>query len=466
MRKRFAFIVSYLAVLVLLTLGAAILCLSPKEERLSESENRMLSAFPAFSGAAVRSGEFMDGFESFLSDGFPARDALVGASRELLSVFGEADEDAAVQEAIAREERLAEESRTEPPLVPDETGTGPALPETPGDVPETENAAPAAPPSAAPVKSAEHDASLWLVKRDGTRHVQETYPAENLEKIAPVLDEYRACLPEDGKVLFINVPVSSYYHNLTAADTYVDWGSDVDEVLQPMVGEGVYIYDATDILRPYLETEDLYPTGDHHWHAISAWHVAHAMTEDLGLPATEFYDYQYKLEFEFRGNPYTPEQMQSMTISRQNRRYPVPVTPVESYILKYMTKRSPSVYLESDRFPGYGVYLGGRWRPWRLFVTGYHTGRTALVIGDSFYHAFLPYMTPCYDRILSTDLRSDMYIPELAGGSIRQYIEKYGVDDVYFVMCSYTSLNDYVYQDRLERYLNTDYGAIYGRGDG
>ena len=75
-------------------------------------------------------------------------------------------------------------------------------------------------------------------------------------------------------------------------------------------------------------------------------------------------------------------------------------------------------------------------------------------------------MTPCYDRILSTDLRSDMYVPELTGGSIRQYMEAYGVDDVYLVSCTYTSLNDYVYQDRLETYLNTDYGAIYGRGNG
>ena len=487
MKKKLLFILTYVCLLSLALLGAVILLFTPKEARPSDGENRMLAAFPALGARELRSGAFMDGFEDYLSDAFPARDKLTDLSRRVLGLFGERDEDYAAQEAIAKAESLAmEENMTaqEPPIAeepPAEAAVTPSpVPETPAPtvtpapeeasepVAETpaETAAPEATAApAAPAKKAERDAEFWLVRTDGTRNVQETYSAEALSTIAPVLDEYRACLPEDGKVLFVNVPVSTYYFNvLTSA--YSDWDSDVDEVLQPLVGEGVYIYDAADILRPYLFTEDLYPAGDHHWHAIAAWHMARAMTEDLGYPVTEFYEWKYKLEYEFHGSPYTPEQLQNMTIERQNRRYPVPVTPVESYILRYMTQRSPSVYLESDRFKGYGIYLGGRWRPWRLFETGYHTGRTALIIGDSFYHAFLPYMTTCYDRIISTDLRNDMYNPVVSGGSIRQYIEEYEVDDVYFLMCTYTSLNGYVYQELMEKYLNTDYGAIYGRGEG
>ena len=58
-----------------------------------------------------------------------------------------------------------------------------------------------------------------------------------------------------------------------------------------------------------------------------------------------------------------------------------------------------------------------------------------------------------------------MYTPRLAVGSVRQYIDYYDVDDVYFITCTYTSLNDYVFQQRLETLLDTDYGEIYGRGD-
>ena len=189
------------------------------------------------------------------------------------------------------------------------------------------------------------------------------------------------------------------------------------------------------------------------------------MIRDVGYPAQGYFDYKYRLASAFRAEPLTPEQLMMTNVNQGNWQVPVPVTPVESYILRYMTQRTPSNYLESDLLKGYGLYLGGKQRPWRLFETGFHTGRTALVIGDCFYHAFVPYLTPYYDRVLATDLRYDMYIPKVAGGSIRQYMEMYGVNDVYLIMCSYTSLNDYVYQDRLELYLNTDYGEIYGRGD-
>ena len=453
MKRPIQFIFSYVLLLALLTLGAGILLLGPREERLSESENRMLSAPPVLSGETVLSGDYMEGFENYLADAFPARDRVIGLTRSIRGLLGERDEDTAIQEAIAREERAAEEARNEP--IPETTPE----PETDSG-PETEQA------PAEDTRPEARDASFWLVRADGSRDVQETYTAAHLDHLARVLDEYRDCLPADGHVMLVNVPVSSYYHILRADGGYTDWDSDLPEALSPLVGEGVEILDAADILRPYLFTEDLYPTGDHHWHAVSAWHVARAMTEILGLPPADFLDSPYHLEYTFHGDAYTPEQLQSMSVDPQNRWIPVPLTPVESYIVTYMDQLEPSAYLESDRQPGYGIYLGGRRRPWRLFVTGYHTGRTALIIGDSFYHAFLPYMTPCYDRILSTDLRSDMYVPELTGGSIRQYMEAYGVDDVYLVSCTYTSLNDYVYQDRLETFLNTDYGAIYGRGNG
>ena len=117
MKKRFAFIVSYLGVLCLLLLGVSILGFAPREERLSTGENRMLAAFPSPGGGAVHSGEFMDGFESWLSDAFPARDALVGISEDVMRLFGERDEDYVRQEAIAREERteIPEENREEIP---------------------------------------------------------------------------------------------------------------------------------------------------------------------------------------------------------------------------------------------------------------------------------------------------------------------------------------------------------------
>ena len=74
MKKRFSFVCIYLCLLTLLVCGAAELLSPDKGERLSESENRMLAAFPALSAGSVADGSFMSGFESYLSDAFPFRD--------------------------------------------------------------------------------------------------------------------------------------------------------------------------------------------------------------------------------------------------------------------------------------------------------------------------------------------------------------------------------------------------------
>ena len=455
MKHRFSFILASAALLGMLTLGGAVLLGAPREARISDTENRMLQGFPSLEGDAVLSGRFMEEFEQFLSDGFPRRDRLVGLSQGMLSLLGEKDEEYELRKTLEQEEQLQAAADEE---------TGEALPlseiVTPPPAEETAAEATAAPETEGdPDMPAEaRDAALWLVKKDGSRTYVERYPAEKLAHLAPVLNQYRDCLPPDGKLLFLNMPVTTDAHAIDRDMTRVDWGYNLDEALQPLVEDGVVILDGTDILRPWLGKEDLYPLEDHHWHAQAASHAADAMAEELGLPPAGFYDYMYRLELSFREDPVTPEQLMAMQPGIRNRRIPVPTTPVESYVLKNLRHLEPTVYLESDKISGYGIYLGGLHRPWRLFETGYHTGRTALVIGDSFYHALLPYLTPYYDRIISTDLRDGMYRPSLAGWSIRKYMEEYKVDDVYMVMCRYTSVNNYVYQNRLDRYLNTDYG--------
>ena len=75
MKKRASFISMYLCLLLLFTCGLGELLFVDKAARPSETENRMLQGFPTLSAGSVASGEFMDGFESYLSDGFFFREA-------------------------------------------------------------------------------------------------------------------------------------------------------------------------------------------------------------------------------------------------------------------------------------------------------------------------------------------------------------------------------------------------------
>ncbi len=61
----------------LLIAGAAVLHFAMPDRAKSEKENRSLESLPKFSFESLASGEFTDKFSKYLSDQFPARDALV-----------------------------------------------------------------------------------------------------------------------------------------------------------------------------------------------------------------------------------------------------------------------------------------------------------------------------------------------------------------------------------------------------
>lgn len=447
---------AYLCLLSLFTLGIWELGFAEKESRMSQSENRMLQGFPAFSPAAVRSGEFMTEFDAFLSDAFPRRDGIVGLSESILGFFGgetEEDKDAARQAAMEAEGAVMEE--------PSDSGPGPATP-APTAAPVDREPVPEEVPEAEPITEVRaEDAAIWMIDFDGGIDVQEAYPIENLRALAQTLELYRDALPGDGQVHFINAP-TSYMVRYLFYQRKAGWDSDLDEVLQSLVGERIYIYDETEILGDAVYDRPVYSFyGDHHWFPTGAWMTAQAMLERQGLVSTDYYEYLYRLASDFRGDPYTREQLEVIPVeaAARNIQVMVPLSPVESYIVTHLTEREPSAYMEDNRIEQYGIYLGGRRGPYRLFVTGYHTGRNALVIGDSFYHAFVPYLTPYYDNILAVDPRDDTYNHITIGPDISTYIEEYGIDDIYFVTCNYTSVNGYVFQDRLARYLYEDSAA-------
>ena len=453
MKHRISFAISYICLLALCTLGAWELLFAEREYTLSASENRMLQGFPAFSLSAVADGSYMEQFDAFLSDAFPGRDRAVALSQTILNVFGgESDEDV---EAARRAELDA-------PSVPEVTAAPSAEPAAEAPVRDEQTYVPAVEEAPSePVNTqppSDQDASIWLIDFNGNVEIQETYPIDKLRVVAKVLDMYRGALPEDGQVHFIHAPCSYMFKSLYYKRK-ADWGSDLDEVLQSLVGEGMYIYDETEILGDSVYNEAVYSlVGDHHWFPRGAWRTVNAMIENCGIPTTDYYEYLYHKDSDFHGEPYTQAQLEGLSVETAGHdiQTQIPISPVESYIVKRLTELSPSSYMDDNRFEHYAIYLGGRRGPYRLFVTGYHTGRNALVIGDSFYQAFIPYLTPYYDNVLATDPRDEMYNLLTIGPDISTYIKQYDIDDIYFVTCQYTSINGYVFQNRLAKYLYLD----------
>lgn len=447
MKKKGSFLIAYLCLFCFAVLGFTILVFSEKEERISDAENRMLQGFPTLSADTLLDGSFMNDFENFVSDAFPGRDGVITLSNSIMGFFGSVDEDAALKEEIEKETGGEEDA-----LAAETAGYALYAAQTEQIAAESGSAAPAEKPVKTP------DSEYTMVAADGSRTVLNRFKGEYVEYVAGVLNQYRECLPEDGTVHVINAPVSTDANRLYMRHYFTDCIYTLDDAMQPLLDEGVYFYDPFDIFDPYAD-EDLFSTDDHHWHAIGALHAANAMLENVGYWPADFYEYDYWLGDSIKNGPYRSEQLMSMKLKRENLKVMNPIAPVDAYQVSHLTERTDGLFLDF-KYHQYAMYIGGPHGPYRLFLTGSHTGRSALVIGDSDSWAFIPYLTPYYDELLTTDPRNTTYVTAEVGASIRQYIEEYDIDDVYIITCTMSEFNDAVFSWRLETFLNTDYGQL------
>ena len=325
MKKYIRYTLCVLCLLSLCTLGLWELVCGEKDERISTDENRMLQAFPALSGGSVLSGGFMKDFESWMSDAFPMRAGAVRLSERLLGVFGETDENQEIQAALDAEE------------IPDTHAEETASPEAP--VPSAAAPAQTGAEEESPAEERRADGRIWMVSNDGSTDVQISYSYESLTRTAEVIDLYRDALPEDGSVQFIHVP-TSYMGKLLYYGRASGWGYDVDDVLRPLVEDGVSVYDPTEIFGEDVYTQPLFSgMGDHHWFPRGAWMAASDMLRSQGLIPTEYYEYPYRLESTGKDTVYTAEQLLAMSADKRmgDIEVMVPLSPVESYIVRNRT---------------------------------------------------------------------------------------------------------------------------------
>ena len=449
MKKRFSFVCIYLCLLTLLCLGAAELLAPDKSERLSESENRMLAAFPSFSLQSVADGSFMSGFESYLSDAFPFRDDAASFHDGVMGIVNIPDDGPAT--GVVEDDRLWDQSEEQDAafqqLIEDNRV-------------ETVEADPAAATeTAAPVELPEnvHDVSLWLERSDGVRETLFTYPADSMVSFAGILNRYRAKLPEDGRLYFFSPQVSDIANNIIGKTKYVGWGTDLVEVLQPIVDDGIIIVDDLAILNPYLNDAPsaLYPVTDYHWHAIAASITADSLMSSQGLAPADYDQYRYWLSFRHDNRAYTTDELAGMNYNRETIEIMSAISPAESYFLNNLTQRQRTTFTMSEG--GYVGFLGGHKGPWRLIEGGFHTGRNALIVGDCFTIPLIPYLAPYYDQIISTDVRDNFYSVYQAGANIGDYIAQYHVDDIYVVWSTNARFYSDNIQSRMSAYLDMAY---------
>ena len=436
MKNKQAFTVAVLWIFALAVAGIFLIFTSEKESRISDAENRMLQGFPKLSVKTVFNDEFTTQFESFLSDSFFERDRVINFTNDILDSFSMLSKDDEIRIQSEEMERdlqgvgqFAEEEPEENESQPTATYAPVALENTePITVEEDDKEEISEKIQIAPgeIMLTDEHSYLWYEHTDGTVSKQYTYNLSDLQTYAETLRIMQTYLPEDGNILFTQVPLASMAQRWRKQqDTYCGWGSSVEIMLEDCLEgtERIHVFSTYDILEPYVcgDVPVFYAT-DHHWTAEGAYLVVTEMLKKLNMPVIPYDEYSYK-----------PIRSQSVVDGeRDTFNVLYPLMPTHSYLVTKKDKLQ-EIDLMNYGTNTYRAFMNNTRYPWRKIVTGANSGRRCLVICDSFGNAFTPYLFAYYDEVHMVDFRSDGYSKHEAGGSIGEMMKHHKIDDVYIV---------------------------------
>ena len=466
MKRKLSFLVLYGTLVLFGGLGALLLLFGEREPHASLTENRMLAGFPELSWGSVQDGSFMSGLEDFLSDNMPERDKLVTGVDLLMSRFSldhETDEMAAENDIF--DQVLAMGQSEEPPEAVEAVPTHTAAPtpmETAGTpppavplepvtietlVPETETPAPQTTESAQKDLSTVPTCYFTYTRADGSEQVVYTFSSENIRRMIRVLNAYRALLPEDGHMFFAQPPFPGVAGKLQSGE-YIGWSGELENTINEYSDEGVYMVNVQTVLeQPLLAGEYLYFRTDHHWTPRAACYTLNAILQTMGVDPKPYDSYEFTTYRDFYGSSAGNDPLFRTRNKPDTLEVLIPTTPVKGYRVFWDgSEREAAMLIDSHT---YIAFLGGTQGPWRRFETGVDSGRSCLVIGDSFANCFVPFLTPYYETIHVTDVRADYYDRAHAQWTISDHIRENGIDDVYFILSTANGVNTVSIMDTL-----------------
>ena len=449
-KKKLSYTVALWWIILCAVLGLFLLAAGRKDSRLSETENRMLAGFPALTPRTLLSGEFMSGFDAYLSDAFFGRDRVIALTNRLVDGFSALSADERLAMASENmENRLAAEGdlqaeRKDGESEPDSseqdaTAPSESEPETPvildADAVETDEPDAYIPdntPAGSFPLTDEHS-YLWLVKADGGNELIYTYDNKDIATYAETLRLIQGYLPDDGNIFVTQVPLASIGNRWTdQQNLFSGWGSSVEVALERELAndERIYVYSPWTILAPYMtgDTPMFYKT-DHHWSAEAAYIVFSEMLKTQHLPVTAYDEYRYT---SIRSNKDEYGRTDTFNVLHA-------LLPAHSYIVT-RAEHEREIDLMNYDVNSYLAFMNNSRQPWRRVVTGANTGRKALVICDSFGNDFAPYLLPYYDEVHMTDFRYGYYDKREAGGTMGELVKRYGIDDIYLVFSTANGL--------------------------
>lgn len=190
--------------------------------------------------------------------------------------------------------------------------------------------------------------------------------------------------------------------------------------------------------------EPMFFKSDHHWTGLGAYYAYRAWANVMGLTPLELSAFDKRSVAGVAGSFWSLTQAPELRQADKVSDYYVPTTvTVKSTQYVGPEQKTPAPHeFFAEKSRGYIVFLGGD-VPLLVGTTNAGTGRTALVVKNSYGNAFAPYLLPHFDKVVVVDYR---YVFR----NIQDIVKTFGVTDLVFVNATITA-NSGPHQERMRQ---------------
>lgn len=350
--------------------------ISPKDETISEVENRALAQKPVFSVNNLLSGDYFKEFESFFSDHFFSRENFVKISKNLSSFKG-----------IKRREDVRLVDFEGQNAGGNENAEGKSEKEDEGST-----------------------KGNLLILNDTVMEIYK-FNADKSEAYADMISKVSEQLGSDVKVYSLLAPVQIEFLNNSKYKNLSDSQADAIKFINSKFSEKIIPVDAYEPIREHID-EYVYYRTDHHWTALGAYYGYAGFARAAGFDAIPLGNYTEGEAPGFLGHISTVNPTEKVNNNPDDVIYynpPVKTDMTVYYYDKetgekksYVGKVIDEAYAKRDQ--KYGVFLGGDFAL-GVIETDADTDRKIMVIKDSYGNAFIPFITSNYKEIYVVDPR-------------------------------------------------------------
>lgn len=383
------------AFVFLLLLGFLISLIIPLRPKFSEKEKRNLASFPSFSFSSLADGSFFRGIDSWFSDTFPFREAMISANEKLENLRGFGDKIYGLNNDVVNNSVPSAEEK------PSENAS-----ETTSESTTAEEKEPTVPDRLGEVT--QKLSNVVVVGDAGYEYC--SFNKEVADEYASLVNRTAQKLSGKANVYVMLVPTSI---DITLSDS-VRKGINTSDQKAGME----YIYSAlspsvkqVNIYKPLRMHRDeyIYYRTDHHWTALGAYYAYEEFANVKGVKANSLSKFEKKSFGEFLGSFYTNTNNSSMKKNPDELVAYMPpykttlrFTQTDGTVVDWFLVNDVSSYPVSQK---YSAFTAGD-NPYTVIEnTSREKGKSCVIVKESFGNAVIPYIAGHYKTVYVVDYR-------------------------------------------------------------